>query len=69
MISQRKTVQPFNFSSLVDQIDRKNLIQEILDIEDPSKVIYTLTKGLLIMLDSASKGIISLKKDEWSEIK
>ncbi|CDW80019.1 UNKNOWN [Stylonychia lemnae] len=57
-----------NFTQIIDSIDRKKLLQEMADIEDPSKIIIMMSRGLLNLLNLANNGRFS-DKVSWPEIR
>jgi Tfp pilus assembly pilus retraction ATPase PilT len=56
------------FTSLIDSIEKENLLNQLLEIEDPSKVIFTLTKGILNQLEVAQNGHF-VDFQSWDHIK
>jgi hypothetical protein len=58
----------FNFQYLVDQIEKYHLLRQICEIDDPSKIILTLTRGIMNLLSLAQTGRFS-EVQSWLEIK
>jgi len=44
------------------------VLEEIIGIEDPSKIVYTLCKGIILMIDITKNGV-GASFENWEDIK
>ncbi len=66
---ESQNVPKFNFSSLVDSMEMLDLVKEICNLSDPSKIIHTLSMGIVNLISVVQTGRLSTTCTTWHDIR